>query len=72
MATKTFNISMDEELVKKIDEAAKAEYTNRSDFIRAASLKALRESPISNEEALQAAAAILEKHKKDFKNLANR
>lgn len=31
---RTINISLPEELVKKIDELSKAEYASRSDFIR--------------------------------------
>ncbi|MDB5178538.1 MAG: putative transcriptional regulator, CopG family [Patescibacteria group bacterium] len=36
MSTQTINISLPEELVKKIDVAAKAEYASRSDYIRQA------------------------------------
>jgi metal-responsive CopG/Arc/MetJ family transcriptional regulator len=34
MSTQTFNIALPEELVKKVDELAKQEYSNRSEFIR--------------------------------------
>lgn len=34
MSSKTINISLPEELVEKIDKAAKSEYASRSDFIR--------------------------------------
>jgi metal-responsive CopG/Arc/MetJ family transcriptional regulator len=36
MSTQTINISLPEELVEKIDQAAKAEYASRSDYIRQA------------------------------------
>lgn len=36
MKTQTFNISLPEELVKKVDERAKKEYRNRSELIREA------------------------------------
>lgn len=36
MKTKTFNIALPAELVKKIDQKSKAEYRNRSEFIREA------------------------------------
>ncbi|MDZ7786257.1 MAG: ribbon-helix-helix domain-containing protein [Candidatus Saccharibacteria bacterium] len=72
MAKKTFNVSMDEELVKKIDAAAKKQYTSRSDFLRMAALKALNENSAADNQALEAAQNILRKHKKDFKNLAER
>jgi Arc/MetJ-type ribon-helix-helix transcriptional regulator len=36
MSTQTINISLPKELVKKIDNAAKAEYASRSDYIRQA------------------------------------
>jgi metal-responsive CopG/Arc/MetJ family transcriptional regulator len=36
MSTQTINISLPEELVKKIDKAAKAEFASRSDYIRQA------------------------------------
>ena len=36
MATQTLNIALPEELVKKVDEAAKKEYKNRSELIREA------------------------------------
>lgn len=36
MSTKTFNLSMPAELVKKIDEQSKLSGSNRSDFIRQA------------------------------------
>jgi metal-responsive CopG/Arc/MetJ family transcriptional regulator len=36
MSTQTINISLPKELIKKIDDAAKAEYASRSDYIRQA------------------------------------
>lgn len=36
MQTQTFNISLPEELVKKVDQRAKKEYRNRSELIREA------------------------------------
>lgn len=72
MAAKTFNVSMDEELVKKIDAAAKAQYASRSDFLRMASLKELKENISSGETKILAAKKIMHKHRQDFINLANR
>ena len=40
---KTFNISFPEELADAIDETAKEQFGSRSDFLRAAALKYLRE-----------------------------
>lgn len=42
MPTQTINISLPEELVVKIDQAAKAEYASRSDYIRQALVGKLR------------------------------
>ncbi len=36
MQTQTFNIALPKELVKKVDEVAKREYRNRSELIREA------------------------------------
>jgi CopG family transcriptional regulator/antitoxin EndoAI len=36
MQTQTLNISLPKDLVQKVDEAAKKEYRNRSEFIREA------------------------------------
>ncbi len=41
MNTKTFNVSMPSDLVKKIDHQAKSQGSNRSDFIRQAVRKQL-------------------------------
>jgi len=72
MASKTINISLDEKLIKEIDKAATAEYSSRSDYIRASLVKNLKSQPVANTEVLKAANKILNKYKKDFKNLANR
>jgi predicted transcriptional regulator len=45
MSTKAFNISLPEELVKKLDKIAKRDYTSRSDIIRRAILREVRTSP---------------------------
>lgn len=42
MSTQTINISLPEELVKKIDNAAKEEFASRSDYIRQALIGKLR------------------------------
>jgi Arc/MetJ-type ribon-helix-helix transcriptional regulator len=42
MSTQTFNISLPKELVRKIDEAANAEFASRSDYIRQALVSKLR------------------------------
>ncbi len=43
MSTKTFNIALPAGLVKEIDQTAKAEYKNRSEFIREAVQLRLRQ-----------------------------
>jgi Arc/MetJ-type ribon-helix-helix transcriptional regulator len=47
--TKTINISLPEELLKKIDEEAKSEYASRSDFIRDTLVKRLRGQRVVDE-----------------------
>lgn len=42
MSTQIVNISLPEELVKKIDRAAKGQYASRSEFIRQAVVNRLR------------------------------
>lgn len=42
MSSKTFNLSLPKELVDKLDEQAKKEYSSRSDYIRKAVLNQLR------------------------------
>ena len=42
MASKALNITLPEELIKKIDKAAKSEYSSRSDFIRDSIVRKLR------------------------------
>lgn len=46
MSTQTINISLPEELVKKIDNAAKAELASRSDYIRQALVGKLKADKI--------------------------
>ena len=43
MSSKAFNITLPQELVKKIDIAAKREYSNRSDYIRGVLVRDLNE-----------------------------
>lgn len=43
MNSQTFNISLPKELVKKVDQMAKKEYRNRSDFIREALIARIKE-----------------------------
>lgn len=47
--TKTINISLPEELLKRIDAEAKAEYASRSDFIRDTLVKRLRNQRVVDE-----------------------
>lgn len=47
--SKTINISLPEELLKKIDAEAKAEYASRSDFIRDTLVKRLRNQRVVDE-----------------------
>lgn len=49
MSSKTFNLSLPEELVCKLDEQAKKDFSSRSDYVRKAIVNQLR-----SEEALQA------------------
>lgn len=42
MPTQTINISLPKELIKKIDNAARAEFASRSDYIRQALVKKLK------------------------------
>lgn len=73
MAIKTINISLDEKLLKEIDKAAKAQYSSRSDFIRASVLKNIPQDRVKlDEQVLSAAKKVLKTYKRDFKNLANR
>jgi metal-responsive CopG/Arc/MetJ family transcriptional regulator len=55
MPSQTINISLPEELVSQVDKVAKAEYTNRSEFIRQALVKKLK-----SEQSLQQDWAVLE------------
>lgn len=49
MSTKTFNLSLPEELVDKLDSQAKKDFSSRSDYIRKAVVNQLR-----SEQALEA------------------
>lgn len=49
MASKTINISLPEELLKKIDKAAKNEYASRSDFIRDSVVRRLKGQHVVDE-----------------------
>ncbi len=42
MSTKTFNLSLPKELVERLDEQAKKDYSSRSDYIRKAILNQMR------------------------------
>lgn len=50
MPTLTVNISLPEELVKKIDVAAKAEYASRSDYIRQALVAKLQTDRVKEDD----------------------
>lgn len=45
MATKTINLSLDEELLKLLDNAAAREFASRSDYIRQAVVQKLKAEP---------------------------
>jgi len=49
MSTKTINISLPEDLLKKIDAVAKTEYSSRSDFIRDSLVRRLKHQRIVDE-----------------------
>lgn len=49
MASKTVNITLPEELLKKIDAAAIGEFTNRSDFIRDSIVRRLKNQRVVDE-----------------------
>lgn len=42
MASKTFNLSLPEELVKELDKQAKRDFSSRSDYVRRAIINQLR------------------------------
>ena len=56
MSTQIINLSLPEELVKKIDRAAKSQYASRSEFIRQAVVGRLRTQDSDIWEALAAGA----------------
>jgi metal-responsive CopG/Arc/MetJ family transcriptional regulator len=49
MSSKTVNLSLPEELLKKLDAAAKGEFTSRSDFIRDSIVKRLKHQKVVDE-----------------------
>ena len=49
MSTKIVNLSLPEELLKRVDAAAKREYSSRSDYLRLALLNQLRTQKLSSE-----------------------
>ena len=49
MSSKTVNISLPEELLKKIDSAANGEFTSRSDFIRDSIVRRLKHQRVVDE-----------------------
>lgn len=78
MSTKIVNLSLPEELLKRVDAAAKREYSSRSDYVRLALLSKLQSKPgndksnISNKELLSSANSIIKRYKQDFVNLADK
>ena len=77
MSTKIVNLSLPEELLKRVDAAAKREYSSRSDYLRLALLNQLQEEPksnnsVSNKELLSSANSIIKQYKQDFVNLADK
>jgi metal-responsive CopG/Arc/MetJ family transcriptional regulator len=50
MPTQTINISLPDELVKKIDVAAKSEYASRSDYIRQALVSKLQSDKVQQDD----------------------
>lgn len=48
MSTRTFNLSLPEELVKKLDDQAKKDFSSRSDYVRKAIVNQMR-----SEQALE-------------------
>ena len=72
MASKTFNISLPEELVKKIDEQAKKEFTSRSDFLRNAALTQLNAKQAKSTKLADEYEAFVEQYGQTLKNLKDR
>jgi metal-responsive CopG/Arc/MetJ family transcriptional regulator len=50
MSTQTINISLPKELIKKIDDAAKAEYASRTDYIRQALVGKLKSDKVQSDD----------------------
>ncbi len=65
MSVKTFNVSFPEALADQIDQKAKKQFGNRSDFLRAAAIKYLRE-----EEKIEQFKELVAYGKKFAKNSA--
>ncbi len=74
MASKTFNLSLPEELVESLDKQAKKDYSSRSDYIRKAIVNQLKaEASISDDaEVIKSAKKLLDKYRQDFENLSQR
>lgn len=73
MSTRTINISLDEELVKKIDKAAKGEYASRSDYIRSALVERLSSKKSTRNTNFQKDFDVFMKlYGEDLKKLATR
>jgi len=50
MSTQTINISLPKELIREIDNAAKAEYASRSDYIRQALVGKLKSDKVQADD----------------------
>lgn len=71
MASKTINISLDEKLLKEIDKAAKAEFSSRSDYIRASVVEKINASK-GGHKIDEDYDRFVAKYRQTLKNLANR
>lgn len=73
MSTQTFNLSLSKDLVKKLDEQAKKDYSSRSDYVRKAVINQLSiDQATSKSGAVKSANKLLDKYRQDFENLAKR
>lgn len=72
MAVKTINISLDENLIKEIDKAAKGEYGSRSDYIRVSLLKNLRSQHNSESQLDREYKKFTSQYGQTLKNLSKR
>ncbi len=68
MSTKTINISLDDDLLKKVDKAAKAEYASRSDYIRQSLVRQLGHK----DSFVNELDKFMDIYDQDLKNLAKR